>query len=83
MTLDDTLKSGDTLYLLQGRDENVGKLWSRPETQALGRKTPLLLSVKAETWLKMLRDGMTPRDLLNKAPELTGKLRRYDGYKNR
>ncbi len=83
LSLADTLKSGDTRYLLQGRNENAGQLWSRPETQALGKKNPQLLSEKAEVWLQMLRDGMTPRDLLNKAPELTGKLTRYDGYKNR
>ena len=83
LTLADTMKSGDVRYVLQGRNENGGKLWARPEVQALGKKSPELLSSKAEGWLKMLNEGTTPAQLVNKAPELTGKLKTFEGYKTR
>ena len=83
LTLADTMKSGDIRYVLQGRNENGGKLWARPEVQALGKKSPELLSAKAEGWLKMLNEGTTPAQLVNKAPELTGKLKTFEGYKTR
>ena len=83
LTRADTMKSGDIRYVLQGRNENGGKLWARPEVQALGKKSPELLSAKAEGWLKMLNEGTTPAQLVNKAPELTGKLKTFEGYKTR
>ena len=83
ITLEESLKAGDTRYVLQGRNENGGYLWARPEIQALGKDKPVLLSSKAEGWLKMLESGTTPKQLLDQAPTLTGKLKTYEGYKTR
>ena len=83
ITLEESLKAGDTRYVLQGRNENGGYLWARPEIQALGKDKPVLLSSKAEGWLKMLESGTTPKQLLDQAPSLTGKLKTYEGYKTR
>lgn len=83
ISLADAVKAGDTRYVLQGRNENGGLLWARPEIQALGKDKQELLSARAEDWLKMLEDGMKPADLVNKCTELTGKLKTYGGYKVR
>lgn len=83
VSLEQSLRAGDTRYLLQGRNENGGYLWPRPEIQALGKDKPVLLSAKAEGWLRMLESGTTPRALLDQAPSLTGKLKTYEGYKTR
>ena len=83
ITLEESIKAGDTRYVLQGRNENGGYLWARPEIQALGKDKPVLLSSKAEGWLKMLESGTTPKQLLDQAPSLTGKLKTYEGYKTR
>ncbi len=83
VSLEKAVQAGDTRYLLQGRNENGGYLWARPEVQALGKDKPALLSAKAEGWLKMLEDGTTPKALLDQAPALTGKLKTYEGYKTR
>ncbi|MDO5538312.1 MAG: hypothetical protein Q4F72_12395 [Desulfovibrionaceae bacterium] len=83
VSLEAAIKAGDTRYVLQGRNENGGVLWARPEIQALGKDKTELLSGKAEGWLKMLEDGTKPADLVNKCTELTGKLKKYDGYKVR
>ena len=81
-TVADAVKKGDTRYLLQGRNENGGYLWAKPEVQLLGKDKPALLSEKAEGWLKKLEKGTPVPVLINSAPELTGKLKTYDGYKS-
>ncbi len=83
LDLRDAMLRGEIRFLLQGRQENGGYFWARPETQLLGAKTPGLLSGKAEKWLGMLRSGTTPNELLNSCVELTGKLDNYIGTKVR
>ncbi len=83
MSLADAQKAGDIRYVLQGRNENGGFLWAKPEIQPLGSNSPVLLNKKAESWLRMLNEGMKPADLINRCTELTGKLRTYGGYRSR
>ncbi len=83
VTLADAARAGDIRYVLQGRNENGGYLWARPEIQALGSDKPALLSGKAEGWLKMLNEGTKPAELINRCTELTGKLKTYGGYRSR
>ena len=82
LTVAKAVQQGNTRYLLQGRNENGGYLWPRPEVQQLGKDKPELLSSKAEGWLKMLENGTSVPALINDAPKLTGKLKTYDGYKS-
>ena len=82
LTVAKAVQQGNTRYLLQGRNENGGYLWPRPEVQQLGKDKPELLSSKAEGWLKKLESGTTVPVLINDAPKLTGKLKTYDGYKS-
>ena len=75
---------GDTRYVLQGRNENIGQLWPKNEVLRLGKTKPELLSSKGEKWLAMLDSGeKTPRTLINSCMELTGKLKKYIGYRTR
>ncbi len=83
VSLADAQQVGDIRYVLQGRNENGGFLWAKPEIQSLGADSPVLLNKKAESWLKMLNEGMKPADLVNRCTELTGKLRTYGGYRSR
>ena len=79
----DAMLKGEIRFLLQGRQENGGVFWPRPETQLLGADGPALLSDKAEKWLDMLESGISTHELLNKCTELTGKLDTYKGTKTR
>jgi len=81
-TVAQAVKKGDTRYVLQGRNENGGYFWAKPEVQLLGKDKPTLLSSKAEGWLKKLESGTPVPVLINDAPKLTGKLKTYDGYKS-
>ena len=83
ITLKKAIEMGDTRYVLQGRNENTGKLWARNEVLRLGKKEAELLSSKAEKWLEMLENGTTPKQLINDCTKLTGKLKKYIGYKVR
>ena len=47
VTLAEANKNGDTLFLLQGRNENAGVLWATDQTQLLGKKDNAYLSDKA------------------------------------
>ncbi|SDF67955.1 hypothetical protein [Desulfovibrio legallii] len=82
LTVAEAVKQGQTRYVLQGRNENGGYFWPRPEVQLLGKDKPVLLSAKAEGWLQKLREGVRVPALINDAPRLTGKLKTYDGYKS-
>ncbi len=82
ITVAKAVQQGNTRYLLQGRNENGGYLWPKPEVQQLGKDKPELLSSKAEGWLKMLDSGTSVPALINNAPKLTGKLKTYEGYKS-
>ena len=75
-------KAGDIRFLLQGRNENGGTLWAKPQVMRLGKDKEELLSKKAEGWYEKLKAGSTPADLINGCTELTGKLKKYDGYRN-
>ena len=83
ITLKKALAMGDTRYVLQGRNENGGKLWAKNTCLRLGKDKEELLSSKAEKWLEMLEKGTTPKQLLNDCTKLTGKLKKYIGYKVR
>ncbi|MFV0517573.1 MAG: hypothetical protein ACK5MV_09260 [Aminipila sp.] len=76
---------GDTLYLLQGRDENKGILLPQAECINLGKTDALLLSDDAQEWYGYLIDGKykTVKDLINDCVNLSGKLDIYDGYKTK
>jgi hypothetical protein len=75
---------GDTRYVLQGRNENIGQLWPKNQVLRLGKNKEELLSSKAQKWFDMLESGeKTPRTLINSCMELTGKLKKYIGYKTR
>ena len=82
VTVAQAVAGGNTRYVLQGRNENGGYLWAKPEVQRLGKDSTELLSGKAEGWLKKLNEGTSIPDLINAAPQLTGKLATYDGYKS-
>ncbi len=81
--------SGDTLYVLQGRDENAGVYWNSDETVSLGKdaSSKACLSEKAEGWLNLLENGTYPSigALIDDCVSLTGKLKTggYVGYQNR
>jgi phosphoserine phosphatase len=76
-------KMGDTRYVLQGRNENGGYFWPRPEVQRLGKSKATLLSGKAQGWLKQLEDGMSIKDVINDNSKLKGMLSKFTGYKSR
>ncbi|WP_312093316.1 hypothetical protein [Aminipila sp.] len=77
--------SGDTLFLLQGRDENKGILLPQAECINLGKTDALLFSDKAQSWYEMLQSGQykTIGDMINDCVSITGKLAQYDGYKTK
>lgn len=79
ITLADANKNGDTLYLLQGRNENAGTLWATDQTQLLGKKDNSYLSDKAKDVVNQLEKGKTVKQAL----EDNTKLKDYQGYKSR
>ena len=70
---------GDTRYCLQGRNENGGYLWAKPEVQRLGKDKETLLSDKGNKWLGMLEGGMSIKELINNNTKLKGKNFKGDG----
>lgn len=76
---------GDTLYVLQGRDENQGILLPQAECINLGKSDALLLAPKAEGWYRDLASGRYASigDFINNCVNITGKLETYDGYKTK
>lgn len=71
--------SGDTRFILQGRNENTGKLWPQVATWQLGKKTAADLSPKA---LKVKAELENGKSIMNVLQENT-KLKTYQGYKTR
>ena len=72
-------KNGDTLFLLQGRNENAGVLWATDQTRLLGKKDNAYLSDKALDVISQLDAGKTVKQAL----EDNTKLKDYQGYKTR
>lgn len=79
ITLADANKNGDTLFLLQGRNENTGTLWATDQTQLLGKTDSACLSAKAADVVSQLDAGKT----VEQALEDNTKLKEYQGYKSR
>lgn len=79
VTLAEANKNGDTLFLLQGRNENAGVLWATDQTQLLGKKDNAYLSDKALDVISQLDAGKTVKQAL----EDNTKLKDYQGYKTR
>jgi hypothetical protein len=73
---------GDTRYVLQGRNENIGQLWPKNATLLLKKKEGVL-SPKGEKWLALLDGGMKPGDLINNYTKFKGNLKMFNGYKSR
>jgi hypothetical protein len=72
-------KNGDTLYLLQGRNENTGTLWPDDKTLLLGKKDKAYLSDKAQKVIQELDAGKSIAEVLKE----NTKLKDYQGYKTR
>lgn len=72
-------ESGNTKYILQGRNENTGRFWADDHTLLLGKTTKAYLSPKAENTIKQLNEGMTIAEVFKKDT----KLKDYQGYKSR
>ena len=79
VTLAEANKNGDTLFLLQGRNENAGVLWATDQTRLLGKKDNAYLSDKALDVISQLDAGKTVKQAL----EDNTKLKDYQGYKTR
>jgi|GEM_PF-2767737 len=81
--------AGDTLYVLQGRDENAGVYWNSNETVSIGKdpSTKAALGEKAQGWLKSIEGGTyaSVAAMIDDCIALTGKLKSvgYVGYHNR
>lgn len=79
VTLDIANKAGDTLYVLQGRDENNGTFWPEDNTLLLGKKNKSFLSEKGLKAIDDLDKGKTIAQVLKD----NTKLKDYQGYKTR
>lgn len=71
--------TGNTKYILQGRNENTGTLWNNYETLRLGKKYTSYLSDKAQNVIKQLDSGKSIHDVLQENTSLKD----YQGYKTR
>lgn len=71
--------TGNTLFLLQGRNENKGTLWSDNQTLLLGKTEKVFLSEKAKKALDQLQQGQSIKKVL----QTNTKLKNYDGYKTK
>lgn len=71
--------AGDTLFLLQGRDENRGGFWPDTKALLLGKKEAAYLSEKGEKAKAEIESGKRIRDVLAE----NTKLKNYQGYKTR
>ena len=78
---------GDTLYVMQGRDETVPALWKNNATLSVGKEPgqEALLSANGQKWLEMLEDGTYDSigALINDCVNINHKLGFYVGYKTR
>ncbi len=79
ITLAEANAKGDTLYLLQGRNENTGALWPDDATLLLGKQDKAFLSDKALAVIGQLDSGKTIAQVLQD----NTKLKDYQGYKTR
>ena len=79
ISLAEANKNGDTLYLLQGRNENTGTLWPTDQTLLLGKTQNAYLSAKAQEAIKQLDDGKSVGDVFDDNTKLAD----YQGYKTR
>ena len=80
ITLAKANATGDTLFLLQGRNENTGTLWPDNQTLLLGKKDKAFLSDKALEAELELAQGSSIKDVLQANSKLKDK---YQGYKTR
>ena len=71
---------GDTLFVLQGRNENGGWLLPMAESINLGKTSAALFHANGLKWFEMLGKGMSIRDLVNNNTKLGAA---YVGYKTR
>ncbi|MCH4158059.1 MAG: hypothetical protein LKF34_05635 [Acidaminococcaceae bacterium] len=71
--------AGDTRFILQGRNENTGKLWPKTETWQVGKKAAANLSPKALKAKTELENGKSIAQVL----QADTKLKDYQGYKTR
>ena len=76
----EAVAAGDTLYVLQGRNENGGWLLPQAESFNLGQTTAKLFSAKGQQWYDLLVAGTSIRDLVNNHTALGAA---YIGYKVR
>ena len=79
VTVAEANAAGDTRFILQGRDENTGKLWADDHTQLLGKKDKAFLSDKAQKAIAGLESGQTIRQVLQENTQRKD----YPGYKTR
>lgn len=73
-------KNGDSLFLLQGRNENKGEFWNNEQTELLGKKTPTNLSDKGTHAENELEQGKNIAHVLKDNTKLK---EAYHGYKTR
>ena len=79
ITLQQANAAGDTKFMLQGRNENDGQLWSDNQTVFLGKTDKVFLSDKANKAIDDLNNGMSIKDVFQKNTQLKD----YQGYKTR
>jgi hypothetical protein len=79
MSLAQANLAGDTRFILQGRNENTGKLWPKTETWRVGKKAATNLSPKALKAKTELENGKSIAQVLQE----NTKLKNYQGYKTR
>lgn len=73
-------KNSDSLFLIQGRNENKGEFWNDDKTLLLGKKDASYLSDKATKAETKLEQGKTIAQVLKDNTKLKDK---YQGYKTR
>ena len=71
--------TGNTKYILQGRNENIGQLWNNYETLRLGKTSNGLLSDKALKVVEELNNNKSIADVIKENTSLKD----YQGYKTR
>lgn len=72
-------KNGDSLFLLQGRNENTGTYWNSDQTLLLGKETPSYLSTRALKVEQELNLGKSIEEAIRDNVKAEG----YTGYKSR
>ena len=70
--------TGNTKYILQGRNENIGQLWNNYETLRLGKTSNGLLSDKALKVIDELNNNKSIADVIKETL-----FKRLQGYKTR